>query len=158
MVFNPYTLLPVLDSRPWVADEACLGIVSDEAMTPSYAAGPDIPLLDRTIGQQLQEVAARIPDGLALVSRHQGIRLSWRELLDAADRVAGGMAALGLLPQDRVGVWATNCAEWIVLVNVNPACWSANMDQRIDPIVCVCVLNPSKRQPMKPTIGNAATS
>ena len=42
------------------------------------------------------------------------------------------MPALGLIPGDRIGVWSTNCAEWValqygcalsgfVLVNVNPA-------------------------------------
>jgi fatty-acyl-CoA synthase len=54
-------------------------------------------------------------------------------LLDAADRVAHGLAKLGIEPTDRVGVWAMNCWEWLVvhmactragaiLVNLNPSC------------------------------------
>jgi fatty-acyl-CoA synthase len=54
-------------------------------------------------------------------------------LLDAADRVANGLAKWGVEPKDRVGVWAMNCWEWLVvhmacaragaiLVNVNPSC------------------------------------
>ncbi len=98
----------------------------------SYSRGPQLPLPDRTTWQQLQSVARRWPNGLALVSVHQNRRLSWGELLDAADRVAAGLAARGVGPQDRVGVWAMNCAEWVVvhfacarlgaiLVSVNPA-------------------------------------
>jgi len=45
---------------------------------------------------------------------------------------ARGLTGLGLQPKDRVGIWATNCVEWVllqyacaragyVLVNVNPA-------------------------------------
>jgi fatty-acyl-CoA synthase len=98
----------------------------------SYSRGPDIPLLDRTIGEQLEYVAGRWPDQLALVSRPQAKRLTWAELLDAADRLAHGLAKLGVEPKDRVGVWAMNCYEWVIvhmacaragaiLVNVNPA-------------------------------------
>jgi fatty-acyl-CoA synthase len=98
----------------------------------SYSRGPDVPLLDRTIGEQLEHVAHQWPDQLALVSRHQARRFTWAELLDAADRVAHGLAKLGIGPKDRVGVWAMNCHEWMVvhmacaragavLVNVNPS-------------------------------------
>ena len=98
----------------------------------SYSKGPDVPLLSCTIGEQLEETARKWPVGLALVSRHQGKRFTWSQMLDAADRVAHGLASLGIEPQDRVGVWAMNCWEWMVvhmacaragaiLVNVNPA-------------------------------------
>jgi len=98
----------------------------------SHAKGPDVPLLDRTIGKQLETTAAKWPDGLALVSRHQGRRFTWAELLDVSDRIAHGLAKLGVEPADRVGVWAMNCWEWMavhlacaragaILVNVNPA-------------------------------------
>ena len=99
----------------------------------SYSRGPEIPLLNRTIGEQLETNAQRWPDGLAVVSCHQSKRFTWSELLDAADRVAHGLAKLGVEPTDRVGLWAMNCWEWLVvhmacaragtiLVNVNPAC------------------------------------
>ncbi len=89
-------------------------------------------MLDRTIGEQLEHVARRWPDGLAVVSRHQSKRLTWSQLLDAADRLAHGLAKLGVEPQDRVGVWAMNCWEWLavhmacaragaILVNINPS-------------------------------------
>jgi fatty-acyl-CoA synthase len=67
-----------------------------------------------------------------LVSRHQERRLTWTELSAEADRVARGLWSLGIRRGDRVGLWSTNCVEWIILhmgcaragaalVNVNPA-------------------------------------
>jgi fatty-acyl-CoA synthase len=99
----------------------------------SYRRGPDTPLLNRTTGEQLEHVAKRWPDRRALVSRHQRRQLSWAELLSAADGVARGLHSLGLEAGDRVGVWAVNCYEWVVihfgcaragmvLVSVSPAC------------------------------------
>ena len=98
----------------------------------SYARGPDSPLLDLTLGDLLAATAARVPHALALVSRHQHQRFTYQQLLTAVDRVAGGLLDLGLVAGDRVGVWSSNCTEWIllqlaaaraglVLVNVNPA-------------------------------------
>lgn len=98
----------------------------------SYAQGPDAAVWDRTIGEVLESTRQRCGRALALVSRHQNLRYSWDELIHEARRVGAGLFALGLNPGDRVGVWSTNCAEWVllqyacalsglVLVNVNPA-------------------------------------
>jgi len=98
----------------------------------SYARGPELPLLERTISQVLEEAAERNPAGDALISRHQGLRLSYRDLQQQVQSTARGLWGLGIRPGDRVGMWAANCAEWIylqvatarigaVLVNVNPA-------------------------------------
>lgn len=99
----------------------------------SYVVGAnDPPLLDNTIGEALEVAAQRWPGVEALVSRHQGVRLSWSELKTAADAFAGGLLALGMRPGDRIGIWSPNCAEWtivqfataragMILVNINPA-------------------------------------
>jgi fatty-acyl-CoA synthase len=98
----------------------------------SYAAGPAIPLIEKTLAEVLADSAARNPDGMALISRHQRIRLTYAELADVVERTARGLWCLGIRPGDRVGIWSSNCAEWIylqfataligaVLVNVNPA-------------------------------------
>ena len=100
---------------------------------PSYSHGvSDTALLGETIGENLRRTVERHPDGDALVSRHQGLRLSYAELDAEVDRVALGLLAAGIEKGDRVGIWAPNCAEWVfvqyasakigaVLVNVNPA-------------------------------------
>ena len=99
----------------------------------SYASGASTtPLLGVTIGRQLAITTERNPSALALVSRHQGIRLSYGELWEQVDTCARAFLDLGLAKGDRVGIWAGNCAEWLVvqyatarvgaiLVNVNPA-------------------------------------
>jgi fatty-acyl-CoA synthase len=100
--------------------------------TLSYTRGPDVPLLDLTISQALAAAAGRFPDREAVVVRHQSARLTWAELDREATRMARGLAGLGIEPGDRVGIWASNCIEWIllqygaaragvILVNVNPA-------------------------------------
>src|SRR5208282_296757 len=100
----------------------------------SYSRGPDHALWEKTIGQVLDQTVERWGDSLALVSRHQAKskRYSWRELRELADSVARGLWSLGIRPGDRVGLWSTNCVEWVmlqlgcaragaILVNVNPA-------------------------------------
>ena len=98
----------------------------------SYWSGPDEPLWENTIGQVLDQTVEHSGDRLALVSRHQSKRYTWHELRDLADCVARGLWSLGIMPGDRVGLWSTNCVEWVmvhlgcaragaILVNVNPA-------------------------------------
>lgn len=108
--------------------------MSVDQQTPALSStrGPDRPLLELTIGELLDRTASRYPDRLAVASRHQGRRMTWAELSEAADRVARGLWALGIRRGDRVGVWSTNCIEWVMmhmgcgragasLVNINPA-------------------------------------
>ena len=106
--------------------------VEEDLRTLSYARGPSRPLLELSIGDLLHRTALRFPDRLAVASRHQGQRLTWAELSQEADAVARGLWSLGIRRGDRVGLWSTNCIEWIVmhmgcaragaaLVNVNPA-------------------------------------
>lgn len=106
--------------------------VDEQILARSYARGPAKPLLELTIGDLLHRTASHYPDRLAVASRHQEKRLTWAGLSEEADRVARGLWALGIRRGDRVGLWSTNCVEWIVmhmgcaragaaLVNVNPA-------------------------------------
>ncbi len=102
-------------------------------MDASYSCGPaGVPLLGETIGANLERTTGRVPDGEALVSRHQGLRYTYAELDEAVDEVARGLLELGLEPGERVGIWSPNNAEWVfvqyatarigvILVNVNPA-------------------------------------
>jgi fatty-acyl-CoA synthase len=99
----------------------------------SYVSGPsDVPLLGETIGQCFDRIAATFSDHDALISCHQQVRYSFRELHTEVERVARGLMALGVSRGDRVGIWSANCAEWLItqyaaakagaiLVNVNPA-------------------------------------
>ena len=98
----------------------------------SYSRGPDAPIIEATIWEVFENTVSRFPEREALVSRHQGVRLTFSGLAEAVERTARGLASLGIGQQDRVGVWSANCVEWVqlqlacarigaVLVNVNPA-------------------------------------
>jgi fatty-acyl-CoA synthase len=99
----------------------------------SYSHGvSDVPLLGETIGANLERTVARFGGQDAVVSCHQGVRMTYEELDDAVNRVASGLLAAGIRKGDRVGIWAPNCVEWVlvqfatakagaILVNINPA-------------------------------------
>jgi fatty-acyl-CoA synthase len=99
----------------------------------SHALGPtDVPLLEETIGDDLRNTVARVPEREAVVSRHQGIRLTYRELDERVDELARALLANGLQAGDRLGIWSPNNVEWVlvqfatarigvILVNINPA-------------------------------------
>jgi fatty-acyl-CoA synthase len=105
----------------------------DRSCLLSYAHGAcDVPLLGQTIGDNLRQTAASHGDREALVVCSQKRRLSYQQLWDETTRLARGLLALGVKPGERVGIWASNRYEWVVvqyatarlgavLVNVNPA-------------------------------------
>ncbi|WP_026422955.1 AMP-binding protein [Actinokineospora inagensis] len=100
---------------------------------PSYTSGVSaVPLLGDTIGGNLDRTAAAFPDRDALVESATGRRWTYRELVAEVNSVALGLTRLGVVKGDRVGIWAPNCAEWVltqyatakigaILVNINPA-------------------------------------
>ncbi len=106
-------------------------------MSVSYASGVSaVPLLGETIGANFARVVAAFPDRPALIDRGTGPatvrRYSYAELAAEVDACALGLLDRGIGTGDRVGIWAPNCAEWIVvqyataaigaiLVNINPA-------------------------------------
>jgi fatty-acyl-CoA synthase len=99
----------------------------------SYAfRGSEKPLIGKTIGDMFDEIAETYPENDAIVSLHQGLRYTYRQLQREVDRAAKGFVGLGLKKGDRLAIWATNIAEWvitqfatakagIILVNINPA-------------------------------------
>jgi len=122
----------------------------------SYVCGVGTePLLYKTVGATLEDAAARWGEREALIVRHQNIRWTYRELDEAADRLAAGLLHLGLGPGDRVGIWAPNRYEWIVtqfasakagliLVTINPAYRTSELEYALNKVGCkALVLAPS---------------
>ena len=99
----------------------------------SHFKGPTTsPLIQSTIGEALVVAAAKWGDRDALVSVHQQLRFTYSQFLEHVDRLASNLIALGLEKGDRIGIWAPNCAEWVltqfaaaraglVFVTINPA-------------------------------------
>lgn len=117
-------------------------------MTDSIVAGPtDVPLLDKTIGRAMDEAANRWHDREALVVPHQQVRWTWSELADRVDTMAAGLADLGFVKGDRLGIWATNLSEWtvtqfatakigVILVNINPAYRPRELEYVLNKVGC----------------------
>ncbi|MBC6402556.1 MAG: AMP-binding protein [Hyphomonadaceae bacterium] len=117
-------------------------------MVLSYVSGAsDHPLRYETIGQALEYASTLHADHEALVSRHQGVRMTFAELNQAADQAAAGLSTLGLDVGDRVGIWSPNNAEWVitqlataklglVLVNINPAYRTAEIEYALNKVEC----------------------
>ncbi|MBZ6226439.1 linear/branched/unsaturated fatty acid:CoA ligase LbuL [Streptomyces olivaceus] len=103
------------------------------APQPSYAHGTStIPLLGDTVGANLARAVAAHPDREALVDVPSGRRWTYAEFGAAVDELARALLARGIGRGDRVGIWAVNCPEWVlvqyatarigvIMVNVNPS-------------------------------------
>jgi fatty-acyl-CoA synthase len=106
----------------------------------SYASGTsDQPLLGETIGANLERTVARAGDREALVDVASGRRWTYAKFDAEVNRLARGLLARGIAKGDRVGIWAPNCAEWVltqyatakigaILVNINPAYRTHELD------------------------------
>ena len=99
----------------------------------SYSSGPSAaPLLGDTIGENFDATVRAFGDREALVDVPAGRRWTYAELAADVDALALGLLGMGIGKGDRVGIWAPNCAEWVlvqyatakigaILVNINPA-------------------------------------
>ncbi|NIM27512.1 MAG: AMP-binding protein [Gammaproteobacteria bacterium] len=121
-------------------------------MRLSYVHGlSDEPLKGETVGGCFDASARRFPDREALVVAHQDVHWSYAELSARVDAFAAGLLSLGLEPGARVGVWAPNCAEWVVaqfatakaglvLVNINPAYRLAELEFAVNRVGCEALI------------------
>ncbi len=116
-------------------------------LTQSYDIGPIMPLIEMTIGDFFDQTAERYPDKDALISAHQNIRLTYRELQAQVNQLASSMIRMGLQKGDRVGIWSHNNVEWvlmqlatakvgIILVNINPAYRTFELEYAINKVDC----------------------
>ncbi|WP_353945549.1 AMP-binding protein [Streptomyces sp. HUAS MG91] len=99
----------------------------------SYTHGTSAtPLLGDTIGANLQRAVDAWPDREALVDVPSGRRWTYRRFGADVEELARGLLARGVAKGDRVGIWAVNCPEWVlvqyatarigaIMVNINPA-------------------------------------
>ncbi|MGC9185185.1 MAG: AMP-binding protein, partial [Thiomonas sp.] len=119
-----------------------------EVRLQSYACGrTDQPLITQTLGDFFDAMAERQGLHEALVVRHQDVRLSYAELKREVDRLASSLLRSGLRKGDRVGIWAHNSVEWvlmqlatakvgIILVNINPAYRVAEVEYALNKVGC----------------------
>src|SRR5207247_4589457 len=90
--------------------------VMGETMKPSYTHGiSDVPLIGKTIGDWLDDIAAECAANEALVSVFEHQRFTYAAFLDEVNRCARGLMALGVQKGDGVGVWFHTCVAWVVV-------------------------------------------
>ncbi len=84
-----------------------------ESSTITAAAGRavDAP----TVTEALRRTAAHHPEMVAVRSADDRISLSWSELLERVDAVAGGLAKLGVARGDTVAIMLSNRAEFHIV-------------------------------------------
>jgi fatty-acyl-CoA synthase len=116
-------------------------------MTSYVQGASDQPLIGATIGGLFDATALKHAEREALVVPHQNVRWSYRELKRRVDDLAAGLMRLGLEPGDRLGIWAPNCAEWVltqfasakaglVLVNINPSYLLRELEYALNKVEC----------------------
>ncbi len=74
----------------------------------------DETMVDDTIGQLLERVAAQMPDQPAVAYLHPEYRRTYREFLADVDQVARGLLGIGVRKGDHVAIWATNHPQWLL--------------------------------------------
>jgi fatty-acyl-CoA synthase len=91
-----------------------------------------MPLIGKTIGDFFDVIATEYGANEALVSTFENRRCTYASLQEQVNRLARAFMGLGVKKGDRVGIWSTNCAAWIlvqfatakigaILVNINPS-------------------------------------
>ncbi|MEU0946188.1 AMP-binding protein [Streptomyces canus] len=89
-------------------------------------------LLGDTIGANLDRAVATWPEREALVDVPSGRRWTYAQFGADVDALASALLASGVAKGDRLGIWAVNCPEWVlvqyatarigaIMVNINPA-------------------------------------
>ena len=125
-----------------------VGARSENApLTQSYDKGPDVPLIEATIGDFFDAIVSKYPERDALVVRHQNIRWTYQQLQEKVNQLASAMIEMGLEIGDRIGIWSHNNAEWllmqlatakagVILVNINPAYRTFELQYALNKLGC----------------------
>jgi fatty-acyl-CoA synthase len=112
--------------------------------TASYEHGASAtPLSAETLGESLRHTVERFGDREAIVVRHQGYRATYKQLWEQVGIAARGLLAHGVRKGDRIGIWAPNRYEWVIvahaagrvgaiLVNVNPAYKASELEYALN--------------------------
>ncbi len=99
----------------------------------SYShSGGTVALLGSTIDEHFKDIVSKYGSSEAVVSIPQSKRLTYSQLDAEVQKVARAFVGIGISRGDRVGIWATDNLEWVllqmatarlgvILVNINPA-------------------------------------
>jgi long-chain acyl-CoA synthetase len=88
-----------MDERPWLGKY--------DPGVPHHIDYPDIPLF-----QLLEQTARKYPDAPCTIFK--GAKISFREMNEITDRLAAGLADLGVKKGDRVGIFMPNTPQFVM--------------------------------------------
>ncbi|HKC28150.1 MAG TPA: AMP-binding protein, partial [Jatrophihabitans sp.] len=71
--------------------------------------------LPSTLTAAFQQTASRHPHSIALRSADGSVRITWRQYAERVQKLADGLAALGVRPGNTVGLMLTNRPEFHLL-------------------------------------------
>lgn len=114
----------------------------------------NVPLVNMNTGKLMEQAAEAWPNRECIVSVHQGVRLTFSEIIRRADKLAAGLLKLGLKKGDRVGLWGPNDVEWFIsflaftrvgfiMVGINPAYTQSEIDYCLKKTGATAVVAPS---------------
>lgn len=125
-------------------------------LATSYVHGTSsMPLFGQTVDACFEACVSSFPENEALVVPYQNIRWTYAELKERVDSYAAGLKALGLESGERLGIWAPNCWEWVVvqfatakagliLVNINPAYRLAELEYALKKVGCRALITAAR--------------
>jgi fatty-acyl-CoA synthase len=86
---------------------------ADPAVRASYPYPRDL-LIDITLADLVDQIASEYPEREAFVFPQFGLRYTYAEFQEEAERYARAFLAIGITRGDHVAMWATNHPEWIL--------------------------------------------
>ncbi|XP_014646302.1 PREDICTED: acyl-CoA synthetase family member 2, mitochondrial isoform X1 [Ceratotherium simum simum] len=117
--------------------------------------GSRLHLINETVGRCLDATAQKFPDREALVVLHDNVRMTFAQLKEEVDKAASGLLNIGLCKGDRLGMWGPNSYAWvlmqlasaqagIILVSVNPAYQSTELEYALKKVGCKALVFPKQ--------------
>jgi len=73
-------------------------------------------LMERTLGQILDDAIAAHAENEAVVYLDRNYRMTYREFGVLVDKLAKGLMALGVQKGEKVAIWATNVPHWVAVL------------------------------------------
>ncbi len=73
-------------------------------------------LLDFTLGELLEKYAIEAPDREFMVYADRNLRFTYSQFNERVDQLAKGLLYIGVMPGDKVGIWANNVPDWLTFM------------------------------------------
>jgi fatty-acyl-CoA synthase len=73
-------------------------------------------LLDYTLGDLLEKYAIEAPDREFMVYTDRNLRFTYSQFNERVDQLAKGLLYIGVVPGDKVGIWANNVPDWLTFM------------------------------------------